>query len=72
MSRVTTVKCDACGKVKGESNRWFQLAASALDRRVLISMSGDLEACLDLCGEQCLHKAIGEAVKQLTGAQHDL
>lgn len=67
-------KCDECGRIKGESNHWHQLAV------VRDNIKGPLSIILgemvdfklnhahtleivDMCGEQCFYKHIGKLLR---------
>lgn len=52
MSTETIVRCDFCGKVKGEVNHWWSLWLQ--DRtRLIISPYVEMSAAKDACGMQC-------------------
>lgn len=64
--RIEQIKCDQCGKEKGESNHWFKLAVGkgyvtvfglfCAERHAAADLTGMI--IRDLCGQECLHKHI--------------
>lgn len=76
MSRSTTITCDQCGKVKGESNRWwvridesigigvfgFRIIAAADHAGISPPISSAIIA--DLCGEACAQQALAKWMKE--------
>ena len=66
-------KCDECGRIKGESNHWHQIAVIKWDAGGAVTVElGSLGArdvpessynIHDLCGEQCLWKHIGKLLR---------
>ena len=59
MSYATVIKCDVCGKIKGESNKW--LAFSESDSHLLIGKDEPLDACSDTC----IQKVVARVVERL-------
>jgi hypothetical protein len=59
----TTFKCDGCGRIKQESNHWWQFASLpgpqifvfAWDSRVALGLDAKV---LHLCSEACVTKAV--------------
>jgi len=73
------VRCDECGRIKGESNHWHAMGILWIGDNVSIEL-GELtgpknltDECgrpmdtkyevHDLCGEQCFYKHIGKLLK---------
>lgn len=64
--RIEQIKCDQCGKEKGENNHWFRLAVGkgyvtvfglfCAERHTAADLTGTI--IKDLCGQECLHKHI--------------
>ena len=51
MSQQTVTKCDVCGKVKGDMNRWVRYETGTSDQNTptLYIGSGPLDCCSDAC-----------------------
>lgn len=64
--RVTTVKCDVCGKVKGEGNGWFTCYATpiafVIDRCATVPDTADRE---DICSDSCMMKRVSQVISSL-------
>ena len=56
---LETVKCDVCGKTKGEANKWFVFqfwATHCLLMRWHDALKEDIERGKHLCGQGCALK----------------
>ena len=64
MSSQTTTTCDFCGKVKGETNRWWVTGIATRNDSLFIAHGQsdviwtDCRELKDCCGEQCVQKAV--------------
>lgn len=73
MSQFTGVKCDCCGKIKGDTNRWFKVVPFASGGQIgvfradyeIILIEQDKPRVLDLCGEACVGKKLSELLPGL-------
>jgi len=54
--RVEQIKCDVCGRAKGEGNHW--LGATVSEDPPYIGISGSSNVDLDLCSEECMQKLL--------------
>jgi len=69
MANFSGVRCDECGRIKGEANHWHQIGLTqALGKDGSISlllgaMHYDVDEVHDLCGEACFYKHIGKLLK---------
>lgn len=75
MSQEILTRCDICGKIKGESNRWFQVRISNAPC-FMVALAGELdrniskvEKVLDICGEKCLHTLISNKILEFTNGE---
>jgi len=67
------VKCDECGRIKGESNHWHQIGVQKYAVGIWVelgylgahSQEGDERdyEVRDLCGERCFFLHIGKLLK---------
>ncbi len=69
---VQAVKCDVCGKLKGETNHWLKVSPSVsrLDGGLMFSkdpdfQSGGLTQIEDICGQECAHKRLSAWLESL-------
>lgn len=62
---ISQTKCDECGRIKGEDNRWFSIYDSLVDNFTVMTESPAPRNAKDICGEQCLHVALGKWVQGL-------
>lgn len=80
--REMTTKCDVCGQVKGEANKWLQITIARNYDTVAIHRpapavggswlsTGDVQ---DICSDTCLQKRLGEVLKAIRGdsAPHEM
>lgn len=72
--RIEQIKCDQCGKFKGEANHWHRIVTiPGPAQRVLTVILGEYSGIAlpisngrttaeyrDLCGQECLHKHIDQ------------
>jgi hypothetical protein len=64
MSIETTVKCDICGVVKQQANRWWRVKVFNYENdegehlTVFHSDAVLVEPNKDVCGQSCLHRLI--------------
>lgn len=63
---VSVTKCDICGAVKGEANKWIEAAAydrgAAAGPGLYIGVNVANELRLDLCSDTCLQKKLAEVL----------
>jgi hypothetical protein len=63
MARKEQVKCDACGKLKQETNHWFVVSLSG--NRISIAgrdYQDDASNFYDCCGEACVLRKVSELI----------
>lgn len=61
MAKLFTFKCDACGKVKGETNHWFVILLQPRKIEVLqFEENWSKPGALHVCGSGCAMKRISE------------
>jgi hypothetical protein len=66
-------KCDGCGKIKGDSNKWLGVIKNkdSQDPRLTICspdvlhQTGSIYIELDICGDSCLQKLISEICQRV-------
>lgn len=65
MSVALQIKCDGCGKIKGETNHWY--AINKVENKLVIMPYTENRAKRYpvLCGQECLVKSISEALPSL-------
>jgi hypothetical protein len=70
------IKCDVCGAVKGEGNKWLRawtfsqgpgiyIAPTAFTQVAMNFVRGSIYEVIDLCSDTCLQKVIGEQLKAI-------
>ena len=73
MAQVTTVACDACGKIKGATNHWFillftgvriQITAS-VNTEIMLERGESFPPIMDLCGADCVARKVSELLPDL-------
>lgn len=67
MSKATITKCDVCGRLKGEGNKWIFLEQLKDGLKIPTNCTYDCAICvtgiiLDICSETCLQKIIQETI----------
>lgn len=64
---VLATRCNKCGVIKGEGNRWLKATRSNNNGApcLVLSVTGDM----DICGSTCLQKIIAEYIAELR--QHE-
>lgn len=63
---VKSVKCDKCGKTKGETNHWWELSRVMGNRILIGRLSTDpVDSCAHLCSESCLLQTISSKLEAL-------
>lgn len=74
--KIDTFKCDVCGQIKGENNRWLRVD-SAIPRLELHAWDDipSSSSTLDICSDQCVMKTVqqwlsAQAVMQTTDSRH--
>jgi hypothetical protein len=65
--KLETYKCDGCGKVKGEANKWYKLSIinqtlllEPFDAPFGLDLGTAITKAFDLCGEGCVQKKLQE------------
>lgn len=61
---VSIPKCDICGKLKGEANKWLKAAIDRDGRGLYVfaHRPGEDAQGLDLCSDTCLQKKLSEVL----------
>jgi len=71
MAKIETYKCDECGKIKDETNRWWIGQTSAMDGSGLFILpfapASLKNADMHLCGESCVLKAVAGWMEKHNG-----
>jgi hypothetical protein len=58
MSIVNTIKCDICGRIKGETNHWLKMSNNSSRFTVIVPIATvEYLAMLDICSHECAVKA---------------
>ena len=78
MSDYVTKKCDVCGKVKGEANKWLKIVvysgpSDGLYVSSLITEASEITTTYryeDICSDTCLQKRLAEVVEKIR-SQHN-
>ena len=58
MAIESSVKCDVCGRTKGETNNWPRVREDENSFRILKPHVKPLKGDLDICGAACLHSLV--------------
>ncbi len=70
MSAYTTVKCDECGNLKAEANKWWRVLRLPHGYSVFSAEAANLrETFIDICSESCLQKAEGKERERLLSGE---
>lgn len=77
--QVIMTKCNVCGRVKGEANKWIQVSVIDHDESDPVialhrPVSGGMHyiegaASEDICSDACLLKRVGEIVAKIRAAE---
>ena len=66
MARVEVIKCDICGAIKGEANKWLKAIVTANPPRMILAPCFVVrDEPLDLCSDTCLQKKLAEVLTQI-------
>jgi hypothetical protein len=69
---ITTIKCDGCGREKGDANHWQRILVRPtvdVDKPPMIVVGSilgwnqDHDEFHDLCGESCFHRHLDKLLK---------
>lgn len=58
MSVEKVIKCDVCGAVRGEGNRWFSMVNTLGESPCLLDFYENSPQ--HICSETCAHKALSD------------
>jgi hypothetical protein len=64
MSQQTIIKCDICGKFKGDANKWVKFTRD--DTSMWIGINGESDACSDAC----IQKALAPVLDRIRNYDH--
>ncbi len=64
MAQKTVITCDMCGKIKGESNHWYQGKNDGVIQIATLGSQSFSDPDVDLCGRGCAHKWIDSQFTQ--------
>ncbi len=64
--KTTTITCDVCGKVKGESNHWFKVEIRSQCIFVTPASWARNTKEQDACGQECVHKLLDRWMESQT------
>ena len=72
--KVETVKCDVCGRVKGEANKWVQIIF-VTHQPTFMTVAGSLDRSAvghqDVCSDVCLQKRLSEMLTIIREQPHE-
>jgi hypothetical protein len=76
--REMTTKCDVCGQVKGQANKWLQITIARNYDTVAIHRPApaaggswiSVGEVQDICSDTCLQKRLGEVLKAIRDEPH--
>lgn len=72
--KVETVKCDVCGRVKGEANKWLMIIFIT-HQPPFMTVAGSLDRAAaghqDVCSDVCLQKRLSEMLTIIREQPHE-
>lgn len=73
--KVETIKCDVCGALKREANKWLviQVQETADEfNEPYITISSKINSCVteDICSDACLQKRLGQVLGLIRDGAH--
>ena len=60
MSIEQSIRCDICGRQKGEANKWFSCAGATMR-----PVAFNAKAKRHFCSEECFHKMVSRELQRV-------